>query len=429
MQTGLYIHIPFCEKKCPYCDFNTYAGLQPLHEQTVDALCLEMERWREPLAARTIRTIFLGGGTPTVLTVNQLARLLETARRCFSMHAACEITSEVNPGTVDRTKFHALRSLGVNRLSIGVQSFQEDELRFLGRIHTVDDIYAAYAAATAAGFRNVNLDFMFGLPGQTVDDWRDTLRHALQLDPTHLSLYSLIVEPHTPLSHWVQRGQVHIPDEDDTAVLYETAIESLENAGYMHYEVSNWSKSAETMCQHNLIYWRNLDYLGIGPGAHSHLRLTRAPSTQPDEEWANRRDDGLPNQPGGGLAQSAKSTTIGAPARASFGAERRWGNHKPVAGYVKRIRAGESVTAFSEEIAPPLARAETMILGLRLLREGVPYAHFERLHDADVRAIFHRELEQLQSWQLVTLDAEAVRLTPAGLRVGNQVFMRFLPDD
>lgn len=378
---GLYVHVPFCAKKCPYCDFNTYAGLESLHTTTIEALCTEMQQWSGTLAERPITTIFLGGGTPTILEPEQLEQLFSTIYNCFSIAPHCEITSEVNPGNADRHKFHVLRSLGVNRLSIGVQSFQQTELQFLGRVHDVADVERAFAAARAAQFDNINLDFMFGLPGQSNQPWSDTLHRALTLAPEHLSLYSLIVEPNTPLHHWVERGRVQEPDEDVAAELYTLAMEVLDGAGYTHYEVSNWAKTANHACQHNLVYWRNQEYLGIGPGAHSHM------------------------------------------------AHRRWGNRRAVPGYIKRVRAGEPLEEFSEELSQPQSMGETMMLGLRLVQEGVSFERFQRKHQVDLRTIFAAELEQLTAWDLLELDEQRVRLTPAGLMVGNQVFMRFLPNE
>ncbi len=399
---GLYLHIPFCAKKCPYCDFNTYAGLDDQFQATVDALCGEMARWQGALRDRTIETIFLGGGTPTVLSAAQLTQLFAAVRRTFRLSPHCEITSEANPGTVDRAKFDCLRELGVNRLSIGVQSFQPQELAFLGRIHDVDDVALAVASARRAGFTNINLDFIFGLPDQQLDAWQATLDRALALAPEHLSLYSLIVEPNTPLFHWVAEGQVAAPDEDLAASLYEAAMVRLAAAGYVQYEVSNWARAtaleqggrATTQmptfaCAHNLIYWRNQEYLGIGPGAHSHLTYSQ----------------------GAGPC-----------------AARRWGNHKPVSGYVKRINQGSSVEAFSEEIGPTLAMGETMMLGLRLLGEGVTFAHFQQRHGVSLLTCFAKELAQLQSWGLLTIDNERVCLTEQGLLLGNQVFAYFLPE-
>jgi oxygen-independent coproporphyrinogen-3 oxidase len=406
---GLYIHIPFCERKCPYCDFNTYAGLHSLYQNTVDALRQEMGQWRQFLQERTLCTLFIGGGTPTVLESHQLTQLFTTVRRSFQLAENCEITCEANPGAVDRQKFQTLKALGVNRLSMGVQSFQPDELQFLGRIHCVEDVYRAFQAARDAGFDNINLDFIFGLSGQTVAGWEETLSMALALAPEHLSLYSLIVEPGTPLHHWVATGKVQAPEEDRAAELYEIAQERLERAGYVHYEVSNWAKAAlpepnsnlsskdrvgaitpRFACRHNLLYWRNQEYLGIGPGAHSHLHK-----------------------------MSADGRRI----------RQRWGNCRSVPGYIKRIQQGEAAAEFSEELDERTAMGETMMLGLRLVQEGVPFAHFHALHGADLRDVFAAELAQLQAWNLIYLDAQRARLSRQGLMVGNQVFSRFLPEE
>lgn len=395
---GLYLHIPFCERKCPYCDFNTYAGMEAQHQATVDALCAEMARWSERLAERTVTTVFVGGGTPTVLSAAQLEQLFAAMHRHFRVAPAAEITCEANPGTVDRARFALLRGLGVNRLSMGVQSFQPEELRFLGRIHSVEDVYAAYASARQAGFTNINLDFIFGLPGQQEADWQATLDQALALAPEHLSLYSLIVEPETPLFHWVESGRSAAPDEDMAATLYEMALAQLGAAGYLHYEVSNWARQSaaedaqttapQLACQHNLIYWRNVEYLGIGPGAHSHLYVS---------------------EPAGVV-------------------ERRWGNRKPVAGYNRRVVAGAALEEFSEEIAPRLAMAESMMVGLRLVREGVELRRFARQHGVALTEIFAGELASLQQAGLLIVDEERVRLTGRGLLMGNQVFLQFLPE-
>lgn len=405
---GLYIHIPFCAQKCPYCDFNTYAGLEKHIGSTIDALCGEMARWRATVAGRAIDTIFFGGGTPTLLTAQQLQQLFCAIRTNFTLAPGCEITSEANPGTVDRAKFEILRSLGVNRLSIGVQSFQPEELSFLGRIHDVKDVFKAFEAARAAGFANINLDFIFGLPNQSLENWGKTLAAAIDLGPEHLSLYSLIVEPNTPLHHWVATGKVAGPDEDLAATHYEYAMEQLAAAGYLHYEISNWAKTTPAdlhlhpptlttdaeqtpalAAQHNLIYWRNQEYLGIGPGAHSHL-------------WFRTANDRV--------------------------SRRRWGNRKPVPGYGKRIDAGDSVEEFREESDARGTMGETMMLGLRLLREGVPFQRFAAMHEVDLREVFAKQVAQLQGWGLLELDPVRVRLSSRGVLLGNQVFTYFLPD-
>lgn len=396
---SLYLHIPFCAKKCPYCDFNTYAGLGALYDETVDALCAELARWGPQMIGRPVETIFLGGGTPTVLSAAQLGRLFTAVHRHFGLTADCEVTSEANPGTVDQASFATLRALGVNRLSLGVQSFQPQELAFLGRIHGVEDVERAVVAARRAGFDNINLDFIFGLPNQAPALWEDTLAHALALAPEHLSLYSLIVEENTPLFAWVEAGKVAAPDDDLAATLYETAMQRLAAAGYAQYEVSNWARLGEVeaaatlqparLSRHNRVYWRNGEYIGIGPGAHSHLRLRDSQGVL----WS-----------------------------------RRWSNRKPVPGYVRRIQQELPVEAFSELLDARTAMGETMMVGLRLVREGVAYAHFTRLHGADLRTVFAAELAELAALELIELAEERVRLTQHGLLLGNQVFARFLAE-
>ncbi len=332
---SLYLHIPFCARKCPYCDFNTYAGLQALFEPLSLALAREIMTAGAARGRPPVHTIFLGGGTPTVLSAAQLARLLDACAQAFTILPGAEITSEANPGTVDRPRFADLVSLGVNRLSMGVQSFDADELAFLGRIHSADDAEIAFASARAAGFHNISLDFIFGLPQQQPATWERTLQRALALAPEHLSLYSLIVEDGTPLADWVRSGRTPAPDEDLAADLYEMAQARLAAAGYQQYEISNWAQRHPTgdnfQSQHNLTYWRNRDYLGFGPGAFS-------------------------GEQG-----------------------RRWSNLRSPAEYIRRLTAGQTVVDWQEEAAPALAMGETMMVGLRLLDEGVNRAAFRAL--------------------------------------------------
>jgi oxygen-independent coproporphyrinogen-3 oxidase len=391
---GLYVHIPFCQRKCPYCDFNTYAGLESRFDATVDALAGEMERWSSRLADREITTIFVGGGTPTVLGAQQLRRLFAAIRSAFNIAPDCEITCEANPGAVDRDKFGVLRDVGVNRLSMGVQSFQPDELSFLGRIHDVTDVYRAVEAAHEVGFDNLNLDFIFGLPHHRLDGWKDTLEQAIALHPSHLSLYSLIVEEETPLFRWVETGKVDPPDDDVAANLYEVAMKRLDAAGFVQYEVSNWALPAANddvnstpamASRHNLIYWRNGEFVGIGPGAHSHLRD-------------------------------------------SDGRSLRWANLKFVATYNSAVRNGRSVEAFNERIDERTSMGETMMLGMRLVREGVPFDRFYALHRRDLRQFYEHEILELEQLGLVVVDSERIRLTERGLMLGNQVFARFVAE-
>jgi len=407
---GLYIHIPFCARKCPYCDFNTYARLEPLYEAYSEALCRELGRWAARLDGRTVDTVFVGGGTPTVLSSGQLRRILELVHDRFALAFDVEISCEANPGIEDRGQFALLHSLGVNRLSMGVQSFQEEELAFLGRIHDAGDALHAYDAAVNAGFTNINLDFMFGLPRQSVEDWNDSLNRALDLAPRHISLYSLIVEPDTPLAHWVETGQTPAPDDDAAAEMYETAMTRMGKAGYAQYEVSNWARGAGFACRHNLLYWRNQEWVGVGPGAHSHLRFP----TRLRGEFSGDIPF-LSGDSGDG------ETGSGGPAVAV-----RWSNRKGVQGYIKRVDADESPVDFHEEIPAEVSMGETMMLGLRLVREGVPFARFEAMHGVPLRAAFGPGLDRLQEEGLLESDRERVHLTPRGLLVGNRVFSEFV---
>ncbi|MFN2225688.1 MAG: radical SAM family heme chaperone HemW, partial [Anaerolineae bacterium] len=257
---GLYVHIPFCQSRCRYCDFNTYAGLEGLFETYVRALV------REITLAGTARvsSVYIGGGTPTVLPLLSLIQILDAIQAGFDLAADAEVTIEANPGTVEAGTLAALRVRGVNRLSLGVQSFADGELRRLGRIHTAEQAAAGLAAARQAGFDNVSLDLIFGLPGQALADWRFSLECALALEPEHLSLYALSVEAGTPLARDIARGHLPMPDPDLAAEMYEMAAEVNAQAGYQHYEISNWARGWGRQCRHNLIYWRNEPYLGLG---------------------------------------------------------------------------------------------------------------------------------------------------------------------
>ncbi len=408
---GLYIHIPFCARKCPYCDFNTYARLEPLHEAYSQALCREMGRWAARLDGRTIDTVFLGGGTPTVLSSGQLSRILEQVHDRFELAVDVEFTSEANPGIEDRGQFALLRSLGVNRLSMGVQSFQPEELDFLGRIHDAEDALRAYDAAMEAGLDNINLDFMFGLPRQSPEAWKDSLNKALELAPRHLSLYSLIVEPETPLAHWVETGRTPAPDDDVAAEMYEIAMSRLREAGYEQYEVSNWVRGAGFACRHNLLYWRNQEWIGVGPGAHSHLRFPTRLRREYTDDLAFLSGDSCD-----------PATGSGAPAAASA----RWSNVRGVQGYIRRVEADQSPVSFHEELPAGVSMGETMMLGLRLVREGVPFARFEAMHGQPMRTAFGPSLDRLHDGGLLESDGERVRLTPKGLLVGNRVFSEFV---
>jgi oxygen-independent coproporphyrinogen-3 oxidase len=379
---SLYLHIPFCQRRCTYCDFNTYAGLEDLFIPYTVALAEEV---RQAGRGERVATIFFGGGTPSILPVALVADLLAACRDAFAVDADAEISLEANPGTVDEARLAGLRRLGVNRLSFGVQSALADELALLGRLHTFDQAAQAVSMACAAGFEDISLDLIFGLPHQSLKNWEATLEAALALSPDHLSAYCLTVEEGTPLADWVASGRVPPPDPDLAAEMYERAEKTLSEAGFTHYEISNWARSGHE-CRHNLVYWRNGAYMGFGAGAHSH------------------RD-----------GQSRRELV-----------ERRWWNVSAPADYIARVQAGETPEAGSEEIDAAQAMGETMMLGLRL-NEGVSAGAFWDRFGRVLDKVYGHELDELTTRGLIEWNSQRVRLTARGRLLGNQVFMRFLP--
>jgi oxygen-independent coproporphyrinogen-3 oxidase len=390
---SLYLHIPFCHAKCHYCDFNSYAGMLGLRDAYVDALEREIlfagRRARHSDGTlRRCRTIFFGGGTPSLLAPEQVARLLAAARQAFALDAGAEITMEANPGAIEYGQLDAVRAAGVNRLSFGAQSFDPSLLRWMGRIHTADEIGAAVRAARRAGFTNLNLDFIFALPGQSEQTWAATLERAVALAPEHLSLYSLIVEEGTPLYRWVADGRVRPVDDDRAADMYELAAARLAAAGYQQYEISNWSTPGHE-CQHNLTYWRNLPYIGLGAGAHG---------------WYGGR---------------------------------RYSEARPIRDYLRLVAAacdGDAATAAlpagavveCETIAPELEMAETAMVGLRLV-EGLALPDFaERFGHSFDEALGARVADVRALGLLEERDGH-LRLTERGRLLGNEVFERVLP--
>lgn len=378
---GLYVHIPFCRHRCNYCDFNTYVGLHDLYEPYVRALQLEIVHRAEARPAGTIpaesTTLFFGGGTPSLLNPGWLGDVIRTCRSSFGLKQQSEVTVECNPGTVDEAYLSALREQGVNRLSFGAQSSNYGELKLLGREHTFVDVAAAMHAARQAGFDNLNLDLIFGLPDQQLSTWQITLNDVLALGPDHISLYALTIEQGTPMYDWVRRGDVPYPDPDAAADMYDCAGQTLQQAGFMHYEISNWCKPG-LACAHNLIYWRNEPYHGFGAGAHS------------------------------------------------SNIHHRWWNVLRPAVYIERVQHGESAEMGHEEIDDRTSRGETMMLGLRLLQEGVNRVRFACRYGAPVEHFYAAELQAGQARGLLELSHEFVRLTARGYFLSNQVLSTFV---
>jgi oxygen-independent coproporphyrinogen-3 oxidase len=283
---GIYVHIPFCAARCPYCDFNTYTGMEDLAASYVDALLIEAQMWADragPFPAAG--SIFFGGGTPTLIDPGLIGRVIAGLRRIYEVAPDAEVTVESNPETSDVTRLAVLRSAGVNRISFGAQSFAPHVLQALGRIHSADRTRLAVAAAREAGFSNLNLDLIYGTPGESIDDWRRSLDETLALAPEHVSAYALTIEPATAFGAAVAAGRMPAPDDDDQATKYEMALNALAHLG--HYELSNWGDPS----RHNLLYWMQRPYVGLGAGAHSFCEGVRSWNLKNPRTYIERAAD------------------------------------------------------------------------------------------------------------------------------------------
>ena len=371
-----YLHVPFCRTKCLYCDFNTFAGKERLIGEYVAALSGEIAG-RAPEGAGALQSVFFGGGTPSLLPLGAVRRLQEGLRRSYGIAPGAEVTLEANPGTFGPRYLEGLLAAGVTRLSLGVQSLDDETLRRLARTHNAAGAAAAVHLARAAGVPSVNLDLIYGLPWQTLASWGDGLDRALETGPDHISLYALMVEEGTPLATLVARGRWAVPDDDAVADMYEAALPRLAAAGFEHYEVSNWARPGHAS-RHNLVYWRNEAYLGFGAGAHSYV------------------------------------------------AGRRFWNVKPVEGYIRRRAKRESVVAGSETLPPEARLGETAVLALRLRHEGIDFERFGARFGVDPLRQWRAVFEELAGTGLIEVDDRRAVLTDAGLLVSNEIASRLL---
>ncbi|WP_245347465.1 radical SAM family heme chaperone HemW [Cohnella lubricantis] len=380
---ALYIHIPFCTNKCFYCDFNSYIVEGQPVDAYLDALEREMERTVRELPPETIRKVFVGGGTPTVLTPPQMTRFLASVARHFPVAADAEFTMEANPGTTDPAKLAAMREGGVNRISFGAQSFDNELLAAIGRIHEADDVVRSIENARTAGFTNLSIDLMFGLPRQTLQQLADSVTRALELDLPHYSLYSLKVEENTLFHRLYERGELPLPEEEVEVAMFEHLRERLGGAGYRQYEISNFAKPGFGS-RHNTTYWHNEPYYGLGAGAHGYA-----------------------------LGQ-------------------RHMNIKGVQAYIDAANADAGLPRKdTHEVTVREAMEDFMMVGLRLL-EGVREADFSRqFGGASLSDVFGPVLAKLQEQGLlerfgVSDEDAGYRLTERGIPLGNEVFGAFL---
>ena len=391
---GLYIHVPFCQTKCPYCDFNTYQGIEDLITPYLESLTTELVLWGRALECPTVSTVFFGGGTPSYLPRGSIGRILETVQDAFLIKPDAEITAEANPDDLDHEAASALLDQGVNRLSIGVQSLDNGLLTLLGRRHDAQQAIDAYRSASRAGFSNVNLDLMYGLPQQTMAQWQDTCQQLVSLSPSHISLYCLTLEEGTPLQRWVKQGKLPDPDPDLAADMYQYAEVLLANAGYHHYEISNWTMPG-LESQHNSAYWLNRPYLGVGPGAHSRLGQHRF--------W-----------------------NISSP-KTYMAQVKQWSecHPQPLASIDETSLQSVCQVGGQEHIDEDLAAAETMFLGLRLL-EGMDLKEASAQVGTDLAAKYRSQIQELVALGLLEWEGQRLRLTKDSYLIANQVFTRFL---
>ncbi len=406
MKYSLYFHIPFCAHRCAYCDFNTYAGQEDSISAYVDALCREIEFVGSGFPSPSgrgdrgegdkVHTIFFGGGTPSLLSPKQFESIFQAIHNDFELTEDAEVTIEANPGTVSFDDLKALHSLGINRISFGVQSANAEELHMLERAHNFFDVIEAVRSARKAGFANLNLDLIYGLPEQTLTSWRTTVQRILDLHPEHISAYALTLEHGTPFGRWSARGLLPIPDPDLAADMYEWASEVFETAGYIQYEISNWAKPNRE-CIHNLQYWRGLPYLGLGAGAHG---------------YANGY---------------------------------RYSNVLRIKTYIERLNTDRWSLNTDFPLSPAVVNhhrqtaqddmSEYMMTGLRLTREGIAVPAFRQRFGRELLEVYSKEIQDLirlglLEWHSETSEglssSEVLRLTRWGRLLGNQVFMRFI---
>lgn len=378
---GLYIHIPFCVQKCKYCDFLSAPADDAKKKQYVEALCKEITGYKDLTKEYELATIYFGGGTPSVLNVSLTEKILSTVKKVFAVNAGAEITLEINPGTASLDKLKRYKELGINRLSIGVQSAKKEELALLGRIHSFEDAKQTVLWAREAGFTNLSLDLMSALPGQSLEDYKENVEEILSLNPEHISSYSLIVEDGTPFFELYAVGkekETELPDEETDRAMYAYTKERLMQAGYGRYEISNYAKPGFES-RHNSSYWIGTEYIGVGLGASS--LFTNA----------------------------------------------RYHNETDLTTYIKEAESGQDVRRETERLDIGEQMEEFMILGLRMM-QGISRQAFQNRFGKPIETVYGSALKKLEKQGLLTLTGDRVALTETGIDVSNRVFVEFVPE-
>ena len=377
----IYIHIPFCVKKCNYCDFLSFAMGHDAIEAYCKRLKEEIREESEAFFGKVVTSVFIGGGTPSILTKEQIASVLQTLKESYQLSKDCEVTMECNPGTLDEEKLLWMRKAGINRLSIGLQSAHSKELELLGRIHSFEDFQESFRLARKAGFDNINVDVMFALPKQTLESYLDSLKKVCELRPEHISAYSLIIEEGTPFKELYKEDQrciekglnpAVLPDEDAERRMYEQTEQFLSQFGYHRYEISNYSLDGQE-CRHNKGYWTRKDYLGLGLGASSLIH----------------------NQ--------------------------RWKQTKSMENYLEQSQRDIQVLSLQEQME------EFVFLGLRLM-DGISYQDFEQAFHVDFKSVYETVLEKNRKDYFLLEDKDRLRLTKKGIDMSNYILAEFLLD-
>ena len=373
---GIYLHIPYCLHKCGYCDFNSHPENREEEEIYVSALMSEIDHYAQQLEGKTISTVFVGGGTPTLLPPENLDKILGSIKSHFNLSPDCEITIEANPATIKQENLAEIRSSGFNRISIGVQSFDTDELKLLERVHNVDEIHTTIDRARRAGFDNLSLDLMFGLPDQLPEKWMANLHKALEKNPDHISAYGLTIEPATAFFKLHDRGLLTLPSEETQLEMFQSTIETLQSAGYQQYEISNYARPGFE-CRHNLNYWDNGEYLGLGAGASSYLNGERFKNTA------------LPSR------------------------------------YIRSVREDGAAVESTETLTPLHSMGETIMLGLRRLK-GIAIEDFENRFQISFNKVYGKVIDPLLNEGLITINQNHMALSRKGLFLADSVILKFL---
>ena len=402
----LYIHIPFCVKKCDYCDFLSFRALSSVHEAYVQQLIREIRAQSCYCTDCQVVSVFIGGGTPSLLEPSCISRIMETVFSCFQVEPEAEITIEANPGTLLGKKLPVYRQCGINRVSIGLQSADNTELKNLGRIHSFEEFLKSFQSARMAGFTNINIDLMSGIPGQTLESWKNTLKKVTMLKPEHISAYSLIVEDGTPLQERVQEAESKniniLPDEDAEREMYYLTEKMLEENGYVHYEISNYGKPG-FQCRHNIGYWKRVDYLGFGLGAASLYNDSRYSNTEDIDKYISLLLDG-------------KDTDSDFYGDSFIYQDDIWDITEDAISVIE---------GKIQHLTEKDKKEEFMFLGLRMI-EGISKEKFHQAFDRKYDSVYGEVTEKLVQQGLIEVNGDNVRLTKKGVDLSNYAMSQFL---